>query len=131
MSDDDGEDMDVLKDLMPVRSGRYLLSSKVRRVLVPYLVDRLGLASLEDVESLGAKGFEQAITAADTKDKVPEPLKRKSGALEWFASLAAPTRLRPAARFAAKEKTHGSVRKQKPARERRVTTPMSMTMLRA
>ena len=28
MSDDDGEDMDVLNDLMSVRSGRYLLSSK-------------------------------------------------------------------------------------------------------
>ena len=69
------------------------------------------------MESLGAKGFEQAITAADTKDEVPEPL--KSGALEWFASLAAPTCLRPAARFAAKEKTHGSVRKQKPAQEAR------------
>ena len=69
------------------------------------------------MESLGAKGFEQAITAADTKDEVPEPL--KSGALEWFASLAAPTCLRPAARFAAKEKTHGSSRKQKTVQEAR------------
>ena len=68
----------------------YLLSSKVRRVLVPYLVETLGLTSLEEVESLGAKGFEQALAAADTKDEVPEPL--KSGAFEWYARyLTVPT----------------------------------------
>ena len=62
--------MDVLNDLMSVQSGRYLLSSKVRRVLVLYLVETLDLTSLEDVESLGAKGSEQALAAADTKDEV-------------------------------------------------------------
>ena len=103
MADEEADDMDVSNDLMSVRSGRYLLSSKVRRVLVPYLVETLGFQSLEDVESLGAKGFEQALTAADTKDEVTEPL--KSGALEWYVSLSAPSRHRPAARFAAKEKT--------------------------
>ena len=92
-------------------------------MLVPYLVETLGLTSLEEVESLGtlgAKGFEQALAAADTKDEVPEPL--KSGAFEWHASLSAPTRLRPAARFAAKEKTSerfGSSRKPKTAPEAR------------
>ena len=69
MADEDGDNMDVLNDLMSVRSGRYLLSSKVRRVLVPCLVETLDLTSLEDVESLGAKGFEQALSAADTKRK--------------------------------------------------------------
>ena len=59
MADKEDDDMDVLHDLMSGRSGRYLLSSKVRRVLVPYLVETLGFQSLEDVESLGAKGFEQ------------------------------------------------------------------------
>ena len=47
--------MDVLNDLMSVQSGRYLLSSKVRRVLVPYLVETLGLTSLEEVESPRAR----------------------------------------------------------------------------
>ena len=120
MADEDGDNMDVLNDLMSVRSGRYLLSSKVRRVLVPCLVETLDLTSLEDVESPGAKGFEQALAAAGTKDEVPESL--KSGALEWYASLSAPSRLRPAARFAAKEKTpdkYGSSRKQKTVQEAR------------
>ena len=68
-----------------------------------------------------------------TKWQVPEPL--KSGALEWYASLSAPSRLRPAARFAAKEKTpdnYGSSRKQKTVQEAREdsVTPMSMTMSR-
>ena len=41
--------------------------------------------TLSDVESLGAKGFEEAIDEAAEGTKIPAPL--KSSALEWIAHL--------------------------------------------
>lgn len=45
----------------------------------------MGLLTLSDVESLGAKGFEEALDEATEGAKLPAPL--RSGALEWFAHL--------------------------------------------
>ena len=115
MAHEDEDEMDELFERLGVRAGRLVLSVRMRRMLVPYLVETLGLTTLEEVESLGARGFEQALTAADARGEMPEPL--KSGALEWYANLSVPSRPRAAAK-AAKEKTprFGSARfKAKPA----------------
>ena len=44
-------------------------------MLVPYLVETLDLTSLEDVESLGAKGFEQALAVLRIIDIFGEQLR--------------------------------------------------------
>ena len=81
MAHEDEDEMDELFERLGVRAGRFVLSVRMRRMLVPYLVETLGLTTLEEVESLGARGSEQALTAADARGEMPEPL--KSGALEW------------------------------------------------
>ena len=79
------EDEDALFAELSVKAGRFLLADKLKQAIVPYLVTELGLKTLSDVESLGAKGFEQAVDEATASVKMPAPL--KSGALEWFAHL--------------------------------------------
>jgi len=112
----DEEAEDALFAELSVKAGRFCLSDKLKQVLVPYLVTELGLMTLADVESLGAKGFEMAVHEATTTVKVPDPL--KSGAMEWFAHLGDEPVLRAKT---AKEKTPktkaGSTRKAKMAVE--------------
>ena len=121
MADEEADDMDVLNDLMSVRSGRYLLSSKVRRVLVPYLVETLGFQSLEDVESLGAKGFEQALTAA--VPPIPKTRYRSRSRVVRSSGMLASRHRRAYALLPGllprKRRNYGSVRKQKPVQEAR------------
>ena len=76
---------DALFAALSAKAGRYVLSDKLKQILVPYLFRELGLLTLSDVESLGAKGFEEALDEAVDGTKFPAPL--RSGALEWFAHL--------------------------------------------
>ena len=102
-----------LVSALSVKAGRFRLSNKVLEVLAPYLVITLELKTLDDVESLGSRGFEMALYTADENDLIPEPL--KVGALEWFAAMgAAPTEEPPKA-GKTPAKGAGSVRKPKEA----------------
>ena len=47
-----------LVSALSVKAGRFRLSNKVLEVLAPYLVITLELKTLDDVESLGSRGFE-------------------------------------------------------------------------
>ena len=76
---------DNLVVILSVKSGRFRLGKKVKSALATYLSQTLELETLEEIESLGAKGFGEALAAACEGKDVPEAL--KSGALEWFACL--------------------------------------------
>ena len=73
---------DNLVVILSVKSGRFRLGKKVKSALATYLSQTLELETLEEIESLGAKGFGEALAAACEGKDVPEAL--KSGALEWF-----------------------------------------------
>ena len=76
---------DELLVALGVKAGRFRLGKKLKSVLATYLSGTLELETLEEVESLGAKGFEQALAMACEGSEMPAPL--VSGALEWFAHL--------------------------------------------
>ena len=76
---------DELLVALGVKAGRFRLGKKLKSVLATYLSGTLELETLEEVESLGAKGFEQALAMACEGVEMPPPL--MSGALEWFANL--------------------------------------------
>ena len=52
MAHEDEDEMDELFERLGVHAGRFVLSVRMRRMLVPYLVETLGLTTLEEVESL-------------------------------------------------------------------------------
>ena len=66
---------DALFAALSAKAGRYVLSDKLKQLLVPYLFRELGLLTLSDVESLGAKGFEEALDEATDGTKFPAPLR--------------------------------------------------------
>ena len=45
---------DALFAALSAKAGRFVLSDKLKQVLVPYMFRELGLLTLSDVESLGA-----------------------------------------------------------------------------
>jgi hypothetical protein len=85
MGESEEEAEDALFAALSVKASRFALSDKLKQILVPYLLTELELKTLSDVESLGAKGFEEALDEAAEGKKIPAPL--RSGALEWFAHL--------------------------------------------
>ena len=58
-TEDEAED--ALFAALSVKAGRFVLSDKLKQVVVPYLYTELGMLTLSDVESLSAKGFEEAL----------------------------------------------------------------------
>ena len=70
---------DELLLALGVKAGRFRLGKKLKSVLATYLSGTLELETLEEVESLGAKGFEQALAMACEGIEMPPPL--VSGAL--------------------------------------------------